>query len=170
MNLLELISERRSVREYLPDNIEQEKIDYLMECARLAPSAANFQPWKFLMVTNPQTKALLQKCYPAKWFTSAPMYIVALGDSNRSWKRDYDGKDYYDVDVAIALEHIVLAAVEKELGTCWVCHFNADMCRELLNLPENEIPVAILTVGYPAKKSERVTNRKPISEIIETIR
>ncbi len=169
MNLLELISERRSVRQYLPDSIEQEKIDYLMECARLAPSAVNFQPWKFIIVKDSQTKALLQKCYPAKWFTSAPMYIVALGDSNQSWKRDYDGKDHYDIDVAIAVEHIVLAAVEKGLGTCWVCHFNADMCKKLLNLPENEIPVAILPVGYPAKKSDKVTNRKSIPEITETI-
>ena len=69
MNLLELISARRSIRQYLPDDIEQDKIDYLMECARLAPSAANFQPWKFLIVKDSDKKVLLQKSYPAKWFT-----------------------------------------------------------------------------------------------------
>ena len=167
MNLLELISERRSVRAYLPANVEQEKLDYLMECARLAPSAANFQPWKFIIVKDAQTKASLQKCYPAPWFASAPVYIVALGDSTQSWKREFDAKDHYDIDVAIAIEHIVLAATEQGLGTCWVCHFNTELCRKLLNLPENEIPVAILTVGYPAHKNEKVTNRKSMTEIVK---
>ena len=169
MNLLGLISERRSVRQYLPDDIERDKMDYLMECARLAPSAANFQPWKFLIIKDANKKELLQKCYPAKWFMSPPVYIVALGNKNLSWKRSYDEKDHYDIDLAIALEHIVLAATEKGLGSCWVCDFNADLCHGLLALPNNLVPVAILAVGYPMKKGEKVTNRKAMNEIVEII-
>lgn len=169
MDLLKLISERRSVRQYLATEVEQEKIDYVMECARLAPSAANFQPWKFLIVKSPEAKALLQKCYPAAWFAAAPVYIVALGDTNLSWKRSFDGKDHYDVDIAIALEHMVLAATEQGLGTCWVCNFDADMCHKLLSLPNNLNPVAIIPIGYPAAPMDMVSNRKTNQEIVETI-
>lgn len=169
MDILKLISKRRSVRHYLPDEVEQEKIDYLMECARLAPSAVNFQPWKFLIAKSPESRTALQKCYPAKWFTSAPVYIVALGDRNLSWKRNCDGKDHFDVDVAIAVEHIVLAAVEKNLGTCWVCNFDADLCRKELALSENFVPIAIIPVGYPARQMECVVNRKTTGEIVEII-
>jgi nitroreductase len=169
MELLTLISKRRSVRQFLPDNVEPEKIDYLMECARLAPSAVNSQPWKFLIVKSPGKKALLQQCYNREWFAAAPVYILALRDTNQSWKRKTDGKDHSDIDVAIAFEHIVLAAAEKGLGTCWVCNFDADLCRELFELPDNMIPVAITPVGYPVREPEKVTNRKNLREITETV-
>lgn len=169
MNLLELISKRRSIRQFTSDDIEQEKLDYVMECVRLAPSAANFQPWKFLIVKTKEKRTLLQKCYAAKWFMAAPVYIVAIGDSKQSWKRNYDGKDHYDVDVAIALEHLVLAATEQELGTCWVCDFDAALCSQLLQLPQNEVPVAIIAVGHPARTLDKVVNRKSIQEISSTI-
>ena len=169
MSLLELISKRRSIRQYLSDDIEQEKLDYLMECARLAPSAANKQPWTFLIIKDSDKKALLQKCYSSAWFTSPPVYILALGDKNQSWKRSYDQKDHYDIDLSIALEHIVLAAAENNLGSCWVCAFNAELCHELFALPDNLIPVAILALGYPAKKEEKVTNRKSMKEIVKIL-
>ncbi len=169
MNLLELISKRRSIRQFTSEDVEQEKLDYVMECVRLAPSAANFQPWKFLIVKTEEKRTLLQKCYGAKWFTSAPIYIVAIGDSNQSWKRNYDTKDHYDVDVAIALEHLVLAATEQNLGTCWVCDFDAALCSQLLQLPQNEVPVAIIVAGYPARALDKVVNRKSIQEISSTI-
>lgn len=116
MNLLELISKRRSIRQFTSENVEQEKLDYVMECVRLAPSAANFQPWKFLIVKTKEKRTLLQKCYAAKWFTAAPVYIVAMGDSKQSWKRNYDSIDHYDVDVAIALEHLVLAETRNVIA------------------------------------------------------
>ena len=169
MDLLNLISKRRSVREYTTDEIEQEKIDYLIECARLAPSAVNFQPWKFIIVKSPEKKALLHKCYHREWFANAPLYILALEDTTQSWKRSVDGKDHGEIDVTIALEHIVIAAVEKGLGTCWVCNFDVELCNELFNFPENLVPVALLPIGYPAKEPEEITNRKTVQEITETI-
>ena len=169
MDLLKLISKRRSVRQFLPDDIEQEKIDYLLECTRLAPSAVNYQPWKFIIVRSPEKKALLSQCYNREWFSQAPMYIIALGDTARSWKRKSDNKDHGDIDVAIAFEHLVLAATEKGLGTCWVCNFDAELCRELFGLPENMIPVAITPIGYPAQEPEEVSDRKSLQEITEVI-
>ncbi|MDR1115976.1 MAG: nitroreductase family protein [Tannerella sp.] len=169
MELLKLISKRRSVRQFLPGDVEQEKIDYLMECARLAPSAMNYQPWKFIIVKSPDKKALLHRCYNREWFTSAPMYILALGDTNRSWKRQPDGKDHCDIDLAIAFEHLVLAATEQGLGACWVCNFDVELCGTLFNLPANMIPIAITPIGYPVHEQEPVTNRKPIEAIVEII-
>lgn len=169
MDLLELISKRRSIRQFTSEDVEQEKLDYVMECVRLAPSAANFQPWKFLIVKTDEKRILLQKCYARKWFMAAPVYIVAIGDSKQSWKRNYDRKDHYDVDVAIAVEHLVLAATEQELGTCWVCDFDAALCSQLLQLPQNEVPVAIIATGYPARILDKVISRKSIQEISSTI-
>ena len=169
MDLLNLISKRRSVREYTTDEIEQEKIDYMIECARIAPSAVNFQPWKFIIVKSPEKKALLHQCYHREWFSYAPLYIIALEDTTQSWKRSSDGKDHGEIDVTIAVEHIALAAVEKGLGSCWVCNFNVDLCKQLFNLPENLVPIALIPIGYPAKETEEVTNRKSSQEITETI-
>ena len=169
MDILNLISKRRSVREYTTNAIEQEKIDYLIECARLAPSAVNFQPWKFIIVKSQEKKALLHKCYHGEWFANAPLYIIALADRTQSWKRSSDEKDHGEIDVTIAVEHIALAAVEKGLSTCWVCNFNVDLCKELFNLPENLFPVALIPIGYPVKEPEEISNRKTVQEITETI-
>lgn len=169
MELLKLISKRRSVRQFLPDSIEQEKIDYLLECARLAPSAVNAQPWKFILVKSPEKKALLHQCYSREWFFSAPLYILALGDTRQSWKRKPDGKDHCDIDIAIAFEHLILAAVEEGLGACWVCNFDVELCRKLLDLPAGMIPVAMAPIGYPAYDPEPVTNRKTLRDITEII-
>jgi nitroreductase len=116
-------------------------------------------------VKSPEKKALLHQCYNKDWFAVAPVYILALGDTNRSWKRKPDGKDHCDIDVAIAFEHIVLAATEKGLGTCWVCNFDIELCRELFELPDNMIPIAITPIGYPVQEPERVANRKNLQEI-----
>jgi len=169
MDILNLISKRRSVREYTTDEIEQEKIDYLIECARLAPSASNRQPWKFVIVKSPEKRELLQQCYHREWLTQPPVCIIALAETTQSWKRSFDGKDHGEIDVTIALEHIVLAAAEKGLGTCWICNFNINLCKELFLFPENLVPVAILPIGYPAKEPEEITNRKSTQEITETI-
>ena len=169
MDLLNLISKRRSVREYKTDEIEQEKIDYILECARLAPSAVNYQPWKFLIVKSHEKKELLRQCYHREWFAYAPLYIIALADTTKSWKRKSDNKDHGDIDVALAVEHIVLAVEEKGLGTCWVCNFNTYLLKEVFNLPDHLVPVALLPVGYPAKEIDPVSDRKQIQDIVDIL-
>ena len=169
MDLLNLISKRRSVREYTAAEVEQEKIDYLIECARLAPSAVNFQPWKFLIVKSHEKKELLRQCYQREWFAYASLYIIALDDTTKSWKRKSDNKDHGEIDLAIAIEHIVLAAEEKGLGTCWVCNFNTYLLKEVFNLPDHLVPVAIIPIGYPAKEQDQVSDRKHIKDIVEIL-
>lgn len=149
MNTLELIQKRCSIRQYAPTAVEEEKIDYLLEAARLAPSAVNFQPWYFLVVKEDEGRRKLQECYPREWFKQVPLLILVCGDHSQSWKRQSDGKDHMDIDVAIATEHICLAAAEQGLGSCWVCNFDTVLCRKHFNLPETVEPVVILAIGYP---------------------
>jgi len=169
MTFLELVKSRISVRQFLSEKVEDDKISYILECARLAPSAANKQPWQFLVIKNEEVKRLIHECYHATWFTEAPVYIIACTDTTQSWKRSFDSKDHADIDIAIAVEHICLAATEQGLGTCWVCNFDAQKCAELLNLPENIHPVAIIPIGYTEQKISRNPHRKPFDEIIKTI-
>lgn len=166
MNLLDTVKNRKSVRAYSAKEVEAEKLEYILECVRLAPSAVNFQPWHFYVIKNSERKALLHQCYAREWFVSAPLYIVACGNTSQSWKRKSDGKDHLDIDVAIAVEHICLAAAEQGLGTCWVCNFDVEMCCRLLDLPPDLCPIAIIPVGYPLEEQNKPSSRKLISEIV----
>lgn len=169
MNFLDLIRTRHSVRSYAPQPVEDEKIAYLLECARLAPSACNRQPWHFVVVRDEAVRRALHGCYDRAWFASAPLYIVACADPSRAWTRPADGKLHADIDAAIAAEHLCLAAAEQGLGTCWVCNFDPGRCREAIALPEPLLPVAIFPVGYPAQtEAPAEKKRLPLAEIVET--
>ncbi|MDR1556599.1 MAG: nitroreductase family protein [Tannerellaceae bacterium] len=169
MNTLELIRKRCSVRQYLSEPIEEDKLSYLLEAARLSPSACNFQPWYFLVVTEEEGRKKLHACYPRKWVEPVPLFLVVCSDHSRSWKRPSDGKDHSDVDAGIATEHICLAAAELDLGSCIICHFDAPLLRTSFGLPEWVEPVAILPIGYPSEPdifAATPKNRKPAGEII----
>lgn len=149
MNFLEIVNKRFSCRSYEARDVEKEKLDYVMECVRLAPSAVNRQPWVFRIIRSEKGKALMQRCYDREWFRSAPLYILASVRHDEEWVRA-DGKHHGDIDVAIAVEHLCLAAAEIGLGTCWVCNFDAALCKKELDLSEKEDPIAIIPIGYPA--------------------
>jgi nitroreductase len=167
MTFLELVKSRISVRQYTLQKIEDEKIAYILECARHAPSAVNYQPWLFFVIKNDNMRCKLQECYQRQWFAEASVYIVACSDTSISWKRGFDGKDHADIDVAIAVEHICLAAAEQGLGTCWICNFDAQKCSEILNLPEHIHPVAMIPVGYTSQSVTAKPDRKSNEEIIK---
>ena len=164
-SFLNLVKARYSVRSYTDQPVEQEKLDYLLECVRLAPSAVNFQPWKFYIVESTEAKAKLQQCYSREWFATAPLYIMACADHSQSWKRRHEGKDHADVDISIAVEHLCLAATEQGLGTCWVCAFDAALCKSLFNIPEHIEPIALIPLGYPADEAKE-KSRKAMDEIV----
>ena len=150
---------------YDPDGIDREKLDYIMECVRFAPSAVNFQPWRFRIVTDEAVLKALYSCYKREWLATAPCIIVACVDHNESWHRRADNKDHADIDIAIAVEHLCLAAAEQGLGTCWVCNFDAPQCSEVLGLPENLEPAVLIPVGY-AEDEPTEKKRKPLNEIL----
>lgn len=167
MDLLDLAKKRCSVRQYAATPVEKEKLDYILEVARLAPSAVNFQPWQFLVVSTKENLEKVQSCYEREWLKTAPLCIIACEDHATSWKRGSDGKDHADIDIAIAVEHICLAAAEQGLGTCWVCNFDAARCRDLFQLPDDLEPAVLIPLGYPAESaSERHMKRKEMKEIV----
>lgn len=165
MSFLELTKKRYSVRKYKDKPVEREKLLHVLEAARNAPSACNFQPWRFIIVTDEKIKTKVAETYPRDWFRQAPVVIVACGDHSASWKRA-DGKDHCDVDLAIAIEHMALAAAELGLGTCWVCAFDAKRCHEILELPENLEAIALLPLGYPDEETVPDKKRKSLDAIV----
>lgn len=167
-SFLELVEARYSSRSYSDRAVEPEKVEYLLECARLAPSAVNFQPWKFVVVESAEKRARLQECYLLEWFREAPLYVVVCADKAQSWKRKLDGHDHADIDAAIATEHICLAATELGLGSCWVCNFDADLCSEVLDLEGELYPVAIVPIGYPTDEPTS-KKRKPIEDVVSKV-
>lgn len=169
MNFKQICTKRYSVRAYKPDAVSAEKLEYIKECARLAPSAVNRQPWKFLFCTSEEARANVAKCYEKEWIKQAPVYIIAWENHGEAWTRRYDDKNHADIDLAIAIEHICLAATEQGLGTCWVCNFRVQLCRELFVLPEEWYPVAIIPIGVPADSIVPQKTRKEMSEIWEEV-
>jgi nitroreductase len=166
---LELATSRYSVRNYLSKPVEEEKLNYLLECGRVAPSAANYQPWLIHVVRDLLVKKKLEETYNREWLKQAPVILVFTGDHKKGWKRS-DGKDHTDIDIAIMADHITLAAAEQGLGTCWICNFDSAKCCQIMNLPDHLEPIAYLSLGYPAGSTDQTSRhlkRKPFEEIIK---
>ena len=164
MTFMELCTNRHSVRGYLPDAVPQEKLDYILECARHAPSAANRQPWKIYLVSG-AAKARLDAAYDRPWFKEAPLAVAFVGKTLENWQRG-DGTNYLMCDIAIICDHFTLAAADVGLGTCWIGAFQRDAARRVLQLPEDEIPFSLSPLGYPKTGATRVKERKALAEIL----
>lgn len=169
MEIFDVIKTRRSIRSYKPDQIADDKLNKVLDAARLAPSAANRQPFKFIVIKNAETKKGLMPAYTKEWFWEAPVIICACTVPNLAWVRE-DGKNYAEVDVAIAMDHLVLAATGEGLGTCWVAAFKALFIKEnLLNcIDENLEPIALTPLGYP-KEMPEARGRKAFGDVITII-
>ncbi len=149
MGFLELAKNRYSVRAYKSTPVEDDKLQKVLEAARLAPTACNLQPFQFIVIHTKGKEAELRRIYGASWFVQAPIVICACGIPSQSWVRS-DGKNYWEVDVTIAMDHLILAATDLGLGTCWIGAFNPDAANEVLKLPDNVEPIAFTPIGYPA--------------------
>ena len=169
MNFLELCEKRYSVRKYSAEAVSDDDLRYVLECARMAQSAVNFQPWKFVVVRSEAAKADIRRCYDREWFASAPLYIVALRDVKSNWVRSSDGKPHGDIDVAIAVEHICLAAAERGLGTCWVANYETELLNQLFGDADHEA-VAIVPIGHIAADCPLAPKkRKEMSLIVKEL-
>lgn len=166
MKFIELTRERHSVRSYTDRPVEKEKLDYILECARLAPSAVNKQPWKFIVVQSAEGKANICRCYAREWMAEAPLYIIVCAVDSEAWTRRYDGKNHADIDAAIATEHICLAAADQGLGSCWVCNFDTELIGRLFPFGADTHPVAIIPIGYANETCKPEKKRKPTDEIV----
>jgi nitroreductase len=170
MDVYSAIRERRSVRAYRPDPVPEEVLGRILEAARLAPSAKNLQPWKLVVVRDPERRRRLAEAAMGQDFVAeAPVVIAAVAlDPERVMRC---GVPSYAVDVAIAVDHLTLAAVQEGLGTCWIGSFSQDEVRRILGIPERYRVVALLPLGYPADEP-LPKYRKELSELVchETFR
>ena len=164
MEFSELIKKRYSVRAYKRDPVEEDKLQQVLEAARLAPTAANRQPFQLIVIRPQGREAELQRIYARAWFTQAPVIICACAIPAKGWTR-MDGKVYTDVDVAIVVDHLILAATELGLGTCWIAAFDPAAAREVLGLPEGVEPIVFIPLGYPAGEPP-AKERKPLSDLV----
>lgn len=166
MNFKELCTKRFSVRSYLPTQVPDSAVEYILECACLAPSAVNKQPWVVYVCRDEGVCRQLQEAYNRSWFQQAPMYLVVCHQTDASWVRPCDQKNHGNIDIAILSEHICLAAAEQGLGSCWVCNFDPDGVRAALNLEANLEPAVIIPLGYSNEtETEHPKVRKPLNEI-----
>lgn len=167
MNFLELSRRRHSVRSYLNRSVEEEKLAYVLECARLSQSAANLQPWILYVVKEGEAKDAISKAYPAAWMAQAPIFIVVCAQIDKAWTRSFDKKVFADIDGSIITENICLAAADCGLGSCWIGHFDPALVKQTLSLPDGIDPVAIVTLGYPADEDIPAKKRKHLHEIVK---
>lgn len=164
MEVFEAISKRKSIRKYQNKEIEDEKLDKILESARIAPSAANRQEWKFIVVKNQETRdKLVEAANGQKFVGQAPVTIVAC--STESERVMPCGQYAYTVDLSIAVSFMILEATELGLGTCWLGAYSEDAVKEILDIPEEIRTVAMFTLGYADNGSVN-TPRKAIDEIV----
>ncbi|MFH1009259.1 MAG: nitroreductase family protein [Candidatus Latescibacterota bacterium] len=162
MELMEVIRQRRSIRKYKPDPVSQDVVDEIVEAARLAPSWANTQCWKFIVVTDPTVKDKLAEA-GNKWIAHAPALIAACADPSLPGMKE--DQPYYMLDIGIAMEHLILAATEKGLGTCWIGWFDERVAKRALGVPDKMRVVALTPLGYP-DETPSPRPRKALSEIM----
>ena len=162
MSLSELIQQRYSVRGYKADPVEEDKLQQVLEAARWAPTASNRQRFQLIVIHTDGRQEELRRIYDKEWFVQAPVVLCAcrypMGPERKR-------KDYTDVDVGIVVDHLILAAAELGLGTCWIGAFDPAAAREVLGLPDEVEPVVFTPLGYAAD-SPRPKQRKPLSDLV----
>jgi len=166
MSFHDLAQKRFSVRAYDPHRtVPAALVNEILETVRLAPSAANRQPWKILLVESAQRRQALAEAYPKDWLKDAPLVAVFVGLRTETWKRS-DGYQTLETDLAILATHFVLAAADVGLGTCWIANFQPDILRKALELGDNEEVFAISPLGYPAEGTVAAPKaRRPLAEV-----
>ena len=165
MDVMEAIKKRYSVRSYQDRAVETEKLDSILEAARLAPSASNRQEWRFVVVQDKGIRQrLMQAAKDQAFVGQAPVVIAACAKTDSHVMTC--GQQCYPIDVAIAIEHMALKATEEGLGTCWIGAFYEDKVKEILGIPQDIRVVALLALGYPVKLRPNPKDRLRLKEIV----
>ena len=167
MDFFDVITTRRSIRTYKPEPVPEKVLNTVLNAARIAPSGGNRQPARFIVIKNRERReALVPMCNGQEFVARAPVLIVACGKEIHSNRGGYMGRYSMLVDVAIAVDHLTLAARAQGLGTCWIGSFsNADI-KSYLDIPDDAQVVALTPLGYPSGKSfSQITNRMPLEEV-----
>ncbi len=167
MEFSQLIKDRYSVRKFEARPVEEDKIQALLEAARVAPTAVNKQPWRILVLRSPESLAQLKGCTPYTF--EAPLALAVCAVKGEAWVRSYDGQSSEVIDAAIIGTHVMLAAHDLGLGATWVGHFDPAAFSKIYNLPETLAPVAIFPLGYPAAEAKLAPpheKRRPLADMV----
>jgi nitroreductase len=165
MNVYEAIRLRKSVRAYKKDQVEREKIERIFDAVRLAPSARNAQEWRFIVVDDPSVKSrLAREAAGQSFLADCPIIVACCARTDARPMRC--GERAYPIDIAIAVDHLTLAAVEEGLGTCWIGSFDAPQTRLILGIPEDVPVVALVALGYPRDPNPVEKDRDPLTEVL----
>lgn len=166
MNFITLAKQRCSMRSYLDREVEPEKLAQILEAAHVAPTAANQQPVRLLVVRSPEGRDKLQRCAD---IYGAPLAILVCADRRKAWTRPFDGKQTGDIDASILTDHMMLQAAELGLGSVWICYFDPEKIQAAFHLPPEVEPVNILALGYagepPASPERHTTQRLPLAAV-----
>ncbi len=171
---MEIVRSRRSIRRYLPKPLERDRVLDCLEAARLAPSASNVQPWRFIVVDNPEIKDRLAReafsgIYKASMFAAqAPVIVVVLAQADfvtNQIGRRLQGTSFHLIDIGIAVEHLILRAEDLGIATCWMGWFDTRKVRKVLAIPRKYKVTALVPMGYAASRPPRESPRKPMAEI-----
>lgn len=174
MTFDEIVSKRKSIRDYEDKPVEKEKVLQVLQAARLAPSACNKQPWRFVIVESPEAKNLVLKegfggaIVPNKWAKTAPIIIVVCSQTDiifHNIAEKIQGVNYHLIDLGIACQNLVLKACDLGLGTCYIGWFKGKAIKKVLGLPSSYKVECLITLGYPTKAEPISTQRKNIEEI-----
>jgi nitroreductase len=170
MPFLDLARRRYSVRAYRPDPVPDDLLASVLEAGRIAPTAANRQPFRIVVVHTAGREAELRRVYDRDWFVGAPLVLCVVAVRGEAWSRTmYDGRSHADVDAAIVMDHLVLAAADAGLGTCWIASFDPAAAREILGVPDEAEPMLFTPLGFPADTpdaSPRHAQRRSLDELV----
>ncbi len=172
MTFQDLIHQRESIRNYDPDKpVEQEKLERIIEAGRIAPSAANRQPWRFYLISNPGYLEKVRACYSRSWFNDAPHILIVAGKRHEAWTRQLDGYNALETDLTIAMDHMILAAEAEGIGTCWIAAFDPDKLKQTNILDQDEVVFAITPLGYPRDGFNKrgTKDRKSLGEVLKIL-
>ncbi len=170
MEFQELIRRRESIRSYDPQRpVSKDILMRILEAGRLAPSAANRQPWKFYLISSEEMLKKIKPCYEKPWFQEAPHILAVVGNKQEAWTRRVDSRSFIETDLAIALDHLILAAANEGVGTCWISNFKPDLLRTVLGLHEHECIFGITPLGYPKPDfmKKEMKERKALEAVVE---
>lgn len=167
MDFIDIAKQRYSVRGYTDKKVETEKLEKILEAAHVAPTAANLQPIRLIVV---QSEEGLAKIGKAAKIYHAPLAIIVCADHDKAWVRPFDKKKTVDIDASILTDHMMLQATELGLGSVWICYFKPDVLCKEFSLPSNLEPINILAIGYADTEAPDINRfentRIPISKLV----
>ncbi len=170
MTFLDLARRRHSVRAYRPDPVPDDLLAVVLEAGRVAPTAANRQPFRIVVVRTAGREAELRRIYDREWFVQAPLILCVCAVRAEAWRRTmYDGRSHADVDAAIVMDHMILAAADLGLGTCWIAAFDPSAAREVLGVPPEGEPMLFTPLGFSSDDpagSARHVQRRPLEDLV----